>query len=59
MDIAQKISDLNTETEELKKSIAEAKAKIVANNAKVRKLATQLKNVNEILGIQEPVKEEA
>lgn len=55
MDIAQKISDLNTETEELKKYIAEAKAKIVANNAKVRKLATQLKNVNEILGIETTV----
>jgi len=51
MDIASKIAELNARTEELKKTISFAKDDIRKNNALVRKLATQIRKTNEILGI--------
>jgi hypothetical protein len=51
MDIAEKIKELNAKTDELVKGIEINREQITKNNALVRKLATQLKRTNEILGI--------
>lgn len=54
MDIANKIAELNTQTEQLVKNIEKEKEQIQINNRLVRKLATQLKRTEEILGIKTP-----